>query len=474
MRPKTNRRGFLSTAAVTAAGSWLTPAVRAAGANQLRAGAAVADMTPQVGVSMKGPIGGNGVVKTIHDPLRARCLALDDGKNRLAICMCDATVIWEKSVERAKRLVQERIGLSGNSILISATHSHAVPRLMGIADSPIDKEYYDYVERQIAEAICKAVDNLAPAKIGWGVGAEPKFVQRRRFRIKPGSNGPNPFGEYTDRAWMYAKPKTRIQPEGRPDPSVSVISVRHTDNRPLAVLANYSIHYTSGFGGNTVSSDYYHYFAEQLAAEVGPGGHDPPFVGIMSNGNSGNIGPARGGYKGMRNVANALTEEVLRICDTIEYQDWVPIVARQESLELGVRRPSEERIQWARDVLAGTWDKPAHGRCKVYARNALELATFPPTVAPKFQAIRIGDLGIASNPNEMYAETGLEIKEQSSLATTFNIQLANGYHGYLPPPEQHALGGYSTWPAISSYLEVDASNKIRDHLLRLLKETQQA
>ena len=37
------------------------------------------------------------------------------------------------------------------------------------------------------------------------------------------------------------------------------------------------------------------------------------------------------------------------------------------------------------------------------------------------------------------------------------VSLANAYHGYLPTPEQHALGGYETWRARSSYLEVDAS-----------------
>lgn len=160
--------------------------------------------------------------------------------------------------------------------------------------------------------------------------------------------------------------------------------------------------------------------------------------------------------------------------EKIEYSDAVSLAMREEKLELGVRRPGDERIGWAREVQAGTWNKPAHHWRDVYARNALELAEFPPTVSPKFQAIRIGDLGIASNPNEMYAETGLEIKEQSPLETTFNIQLANGYHGYLPTPEQHALGGYSTWPAISSYLEIDAANKIRDHLLALLRKVREA
>ena len=44
MRPKTTRRGFLGTAAATATGSWLAPTVRAAGANRLRAGAAIANI----------------------------------------------------------------------------------------------------------------------------------------------------------------------------------------------------------------------------------------------------------------------------------------------------------------------------------------------------------------------------------------------------------------------------------------------
>ncbi|MGI6416296.1 MAG: hypothetical protein ACOX1P_11555 [Thermoguttaceae bacterium] len=476
------RRRFLGCTAVAAGGIWLpaaassrlAPAALGGQASPFRAGAAVADITPPVGASLKGPIAGNGVVKAIHDPLRARCLALDDGRVRLAICVCDATMIWQRSMDRAKRLVEERTGLPAGSILISASHSHAAPRIIGMVDSPIGNRYHDYAERQIAEAICAAVGNLAPANIGWGVGALPQFVALRRFRIEPGSNGPNPFGEVTDRAWMYARPKTRIRAEGRPDPQVSVVSVRHADDRPLAVLANYSIHYTGGFERNTVSGDFYPCFAERLAALLGAEGIDPPFVGIMSNGNSGNIGPASGGYQGMRKVGDALAREVLRVCEKIEHRDRVSLAMREEELELGVRRPDEERMRWARDVLAGKWDKPAHAWRDVYARNALELAKFPPTVSPKFQAIRIGDLGIASNPNEMFAETGLEIKEQSPLQAAFNIQLANGYNGYLPTPEQHALGGYTTWPAVSSYLEIDASSKIRDHLLRLLGKASEA
>jgi neutral ceramidase len=59
----------------------------------------------------------------------------------------------------------------------------------------------------------------------------------------------------------------------------------------------------------------------------------------------------------------------------------------------------------------------------------------------------------------VFAEIGLEIKRRSPLRPTFSIELANGCDGYLPTPEQHALGGYETWAATSSFLEVEASRK---------------
>jgi hypothetical protein len=64
----------------------------------------------------------------------------------------------------------------------------------------------------------------------------------------------------------------------------------------------------------------------------------------------------------------------------------------------------------------------------------------------------------------------LAIKKQSPIRHTFNMELANGYSGYLPTREQHRLGGYETWPARSSLLEVAAEEKIRRELLSLLSD----
>jgi neutral ceramidase len=86
------------------------------------------------------------------------------------------------------------------------------------------------------------------------------------------------------------------------------------------------------------------------------------------------------------------------------------------------------------------------------------------------QAHRLGDLGIIAIPCEVFVEIGLELKKQSPFKPTFTISLANGYNGYLPTPEHHQLGGYETWRARSSYLEVNASQKIVMTAGELLRE----
>ncbi len=49
------------------------------------------------------------------------------------------------------------------------------------------------------------------------------------------------------------------------------------------------------------------------------------------------------------------------------------------------------------------------------------------------------------------------------------ISLANGADGYIPPPEQHRLGGYTTWPAGTADLEVQAEPRIVESIVSPLE-----
>jgi hypothetical protein len=171
----------------------------------------------------------------------------------------------------------------------------------------------------------------------------------------------------------------------------------------------------------------------------------------------------------MREVAHDLADEALRVHKQIKHHGDAPLSVCAAELQLGVRRPDAQRLEWARAVLKKDTDAARLTRPEIYAGEALELAKFPERIPVLLQAVRIGELGIAAVPCEVFAETGLAIKAGSPLRPTFTIELANGYNGYLPTPEDHKLGGYETWPARSSYLEVQAEPKIRAAVLQLLR-----
>ena len=173
----------------------------------------------------------------------------------------------------------------------------------------------------------------------------------------------------------------------------------------------------------------------------------------------------------MREVADDLASAAVNAVGAIEHRPNHRLAVATTELELGVRRPDPDRLAWARDMVKTISDPEKLSRPRIYAQEALELSTFPPRVSLRLQALRIGGLGIAAIPCEVFAETGLAIRRQSPLESTFTIELANGYNGYLPTPRQHAWGGYETWPARSSYLEVEASETIRTEVVALLEKT---
>jgi neutral ceramidase len=105
---------------------------------------------------------------------------------------------------------------------------------------------------------------------------------------------------------------------------------------------------------------------------------------------------------------------------------------------------------------------------ELYAQESIRLHEAKPTVDLKLQTIVVDDLAIVAVPCEVFAEIGLEIKRRSPFKTTFVIELANGYNGYLPTPKQHALGGYETWRSGWSYLETEASTTITETTLEML------
>ncbi len=447
-----------------------------------RAGAATSNITPPLGVSINGGMS-DRTATHVHDELHARALVLDDGATRLAIVVCDSCMLPRTVLDKAKHLAHGHTGIPLDRMTISATHAHSAPAAASVFQSDPDPSYLEFLAQRISDGIRRAVNNLQPAKVGWGTGSEPTQVFNRRWRMKEGFQLVDPFGR-PDRVRMNPPPASPdlVEPAGPTDPQIGVLALRDAEGRPLALLANYSLHYVGGVPGGDISADYCGAFAARLGELLASNRLDTPFVGIMSNGTSGNINninfreapESRAAYTQIRKVAELCAQEAARVAGEIEYHDHAPLAMRQAQLRLGRRPTPKDEVARAQFLLSQAEGMQLTTTEQIYARETVLLNDYPPYVDTIVQAIRVGALGIATSPCETFVETGLAIKAKSPLQPTFTIELANDYGGYLPTAEHHALGGYETWRARSSFLEVEAEAKIRRELLKLLGEVAQA
>jgi putative membrane-bound dehydrogenase-like protein len=446
--------------------------VRTAGAAEFRAGAAAVDVSPQsFPVRI---IGGflEGIATQLNDPLYSRCLVLDDGATKIAIVVVDSCMMPRDLLDQAKKEASEKTGIPTEHMLISATHTHSAPACMGGLGTRVDEAYAKFLPGKIAESIVMASANLVPARIGWGSTNAPAHTFNRRWIFRSDKMGTDPFGRRTMRANMhpgYQNPDA-LGPSGPVDDELSVLSVQTRDGRPLALLANYSMHY---FGAGAVSADYFGKFAEKMTRRIAAGPDSTRFVAMMSQGTSGDLmwmnygAPAS--HPGLEAYSEAISQIAHEVWKRIEYRDHAPLAMAEATLTLRRRVDDPEKLEWAKPIVEALEGGVAKTIQQVYALEQLYLQE-EPVRELVLQAARIGELGITALPNEVYAITGLKLKAQSPLRPTFNIELANGGEGYIPPPEQHSLGGYTTWPARTASLEVEAEPKIVEVLLSLLEK----
>lgn len=443
-----------------------------------RAGAATSNITPPLGSDIVG--GFLPIVSThIHDQLHARTLVLDDGKNRLALVVCDLLGIHRLVSDEARKMIDEAVGIPRENVMISATHTHSAASALGSDYFKYDQQLDDYqrfVARRIADGVRSAVNNLRPAELAFVKVDAPEHVFNRRWSMTPGSIPPNPFGG-TDLVKMNPPPGSPnlLEPAGPTDPTVSVIAVRGVDGQPISVFAAYGLHYVGGVGPGHISADYFAIFCEELSRLLQADRLDPPFVAMLANGTSGDINninfrqprPPQKPYEQMRFVANDLAHKVAAGLKDAVYKRDLTLAARYREPAIGWRKPTEDEIAWAKGVLAA--NPPSRTKADlpaIYADRTLRMAEYPDSLPMPLQALRIGQVCIGTMPNEVFCEIGLQFKQGDLFRDSFMVSLSHGYYGYLPTPRQHDLGGYETWLG-TNRLEKHASEKMLRELIAM-------
>jgi hypothetical protein len=442
----------------------LAPLLRAAEPAGLRAGAAAVDITPQeFPLNMPGGFSAN-MAESAHDPLHARALVLSEGATTLAMVVVDNLGAGPDVLDEAKAIASEKTGIATDKMLISSTHTHTGPPLNTRSEPAA--AYRKLFVAGVADSIVQAHAALRPAAIGAAAHPLPEEVFNRRWYLKPGKMPLNPYGKLdTVKMNPGTSPEVLDHPAGPTDPDVTIISVQDAKRKPLALFANYSLHYVGGMPPAQISADYFGEFARVVSARL----HDPAgFVAALSNGTSGDINnipfgitrPPREPFEQIRTVAAKTADAA-----------WFA----QQKIE---KHRSDVRLGMVQREVVAVKDPEAIEQqprlAQNYARNMIAAAErAEETLTVKVQAIRLGDLVVCGIPFETFVETGLDLKKRSPFPQTMVIGLANGRHGYLPTPEQHKLGGYETWLG-TNIVQEETSVILTNHLLEMMAELKMA
>jgi hypothetical protein len=448
---------------------------------ELHAGAATAVIAPNLGVSICGSMQDRRA-EHLHDDLTARCLVLDNGTVRLALVVLDLIAARKEWLTEVKHMISGFTKIPLNNILISCTHTHSAVTPVDVFQSNTDNNYLKWAAPRISDGVRTALQRLQPARIGFAVSRESRVVFNRRYFMAEGTKNPNPFGgEDKVRMNPGEENKAILKPAGPIDPDVAVLALqkkRHPDGQPLAVFASYALHYVGRNPGTDISADYFGVVADMLHDKLGAPRRDArqPFMAMLANacfGDINNIDVQRAfvqpyPYHQIFAVADTVSTAIAEAYRTIQFRDWVPLAVADRVLELGVRRPTAAEVTAARDVLARAPQGPLRTLPEIYARETVQLAEWPANFRTTVQAIRVGDVGICALPGEPFCQTGLNIKAKSPFKQTMMVGMANDYAGYVPTEEAHGLGGYETWRAKSSFLEVKAATMIQEAALDVL------
>ena len=451
----------------------------------LKVGFARANITPPPGCNVPGghfPRAGTHV----HDDLYATAMVVDNGEERVALVGLDALSVKHSTVQTGRKLAHKLCGIAPGNIMVGASHTHCGGPTCDCLGSRPEKWYCDFVGKQIGAAVAEADRAKQPAVIAIGSGQEGSVAFNRRFVMKDGNERTHP-GKMNPDIRKIAGPI---------DPEVGVIAVFAADgvggvtdpeqSRPvtaptlLGCLVNYTLHGTVGVGGTGYSSDWPHYLREAISGVYGP-----EALTVFLNGACGDVtqvdnqsprpreyGEAYGRYVGTTVAAEAM-KVIERLSIEGEKHADVPLAVADEVIGIAMRPVTAEMVAQAQQYLKE--HKGERSADFVNADDMLRLAEWiraEPEVPTEIQAIRIGPLGLVSNPAEYFCCFGLDIKARSPFAQTMVVELANGCIGYVP--DEKALGprggGYEPRHACSSKLVPEAGKLIAKKSVELLKQ----
>ena len=449
-------------------------------------GWAMRDITPEGKVRVMGQFHVR-VSTGVENPLTCTALALEsgcEGGAHAVLLSVDAAYLVDAVMQEFRRRLAEEVpGLDPRNVCAFTTHTHTAPCQDSFwypAELPDgvspDKDYADMLAGSMTETVKDAWAARKPAQVSWG-SAQAVVGHNRRVHYEDGSG--QMYGPTETPAFRHM--------EGGADHTVNLLFTYDPQGELTGILVNVPCPSQARESQPFVSADFWHETREEIRKRYGDDIFILPQCGIAGDQSPHPMLHARAHIrmlrlKGMisseptdRQAADvtaaecrligeriaAAVDEASTVCAAVRV-DNVPFGHSCQILDLPYRMVTAEEARFCseeaareKERLAGLPRDPAgpaytscHSRIvyneRVVTRYKEQLDS--PTYATEVHVLRLGDVGMAFVPFELYLDYGLRVQERSPAVQTFTVQLLgqdNGNAGlYLPTERAVRAGDY--------------------------------
>jgi len=443
--------------------------------NKLQAGFARTNITPMMGIELVGYFF-ERPAEGVLDDIEINALALAVEEKRVVILSVDNEGLQKEVTADFRQQIVKETGLSMEAIYIHSTHSHTAPILKKDSEIDIEKEYYNFVRRKIVDVTKFALDDLKPAKMGYGIGKAPNISFVRRYRMKDGSAQTNPGIDNPN----------ILEPLGKVDDNVYVLCFDRDDADNI-VLVNFANHPDS-VGGNMISADWPG-FTRRTVEKIIDGTKCLVLNGAQGDINHVNIHPTGGymndmridfdgprGYRHCEYLGRVVTGGVLQAYDKVKYVDVETLQYAQRTIHVASNMPKPEELPEAHRIynlhLEGKDDELGYSGMMLTtvvaeARRMVMLENGPDAFDMDLSGIAIGNIVFVGIPGEPFAGIGYGVRESEDWDLVLVTCITNGKHGYFPMKEAYDEGGYESR---SSRFKAGVAEYIMEECKELMKE----
>jgi len=440
----------------------------------LNAAVAEIDITPPVGYRMAGYFDERLATGT-HDPLKAKAIVLQDGKEKFALAFCDIVGISLNVTTNARAKLSKLTGIPVSHIMICCTHSHTGPAFDDVrrdyfhdkAMKELGKDpqetinYPEFLTEQLVKVLSEVNAKLAPATVAVGIAKQEGLSFNRRYHMKNGRVAFNPGQMNTN----------IVKPAGPIDPDVPMLFVRTPDaSKSLGGFTVFACH-SDTIGGTEFSADYAFFLQETLRREFGE-----KYVSAFGAGTCGDINHINTnikeekikGFENAEKIGTTLGKTVIASQKSAVAITKPKFAVESKVLTIPLQEVTEEQVKKARDRLFTLKTGEGSFMEKVEIVKAVDLWNKGKTWPMEVQVFRLdSETAIVCLPCEIFVDLGLAIKKASPFPRTFVISICNDRPSYVPTKKAFAEGSYEV---TNARVKPGAGEMMVDAAVELLKK----